>query len=421
MQLLHFPPERASLLAKGVAFSVVMVPVQIFAGQTGLDLHATKQGASPHPQKRRRWIGIRGRTVEVFEAAQDRHAMALHRQSRGHDDLHTAKHGFDFHFNDAVGKKRIAQIHQHAAKHRPDFESAGQRPRSRELAATENGGDFLMLRDIARVGQGLRMNFPIGLRQIVHQLIYGRDGIPLMRQAQAAFEFFYVEAIVSEGVGQTGDDLFAFRDQARGRKGSARRVGHGGHHSANRGPSRSPIHLRREGRADGGHSCLSPEPMYHPVMVSIPIVFSQRFPFQAKAVFRWATDYQPNDFQLMGCRGKRKIAALPGNAFILTDTILKTDGTKVTKKKLVRTFPDRLTWTNTHVSGPNRYSQVLYQLVAEGPNRSRLDYMGQHVEGRTLAGRELQVLAARVKRDDIAIWKNLARAMGKDLRARQRR
>ena len=53
MQLLHFSPERASLLAKGVAFSVVMVPVQIFAGQTGLDLHATKQGASPHPQKRR--------------------------------------------------------------------------------------------------------------------------------------------------------------------------------------------------------------------------------------------------------------------------------------------------------------------------------------------------------------------------------
>ena len=156
-------------------------------------------------------------------------------------------------------------------------------------------------------------------------------------------------------------------------------------------------------------------------MVSIPIVFSQRFPFQAKAVFRWATDYQPNDIQLMGHAGKRKIAGLPGSAFILTDTIFKPDGTKVTKKKLVRTFPDRLTWTNTHLSGPNQYSQVLYQLVAEGPKRSRLDYMGQHVEARTLAGRELQVLAARVRTDDVAIWKNLARAMGKDLRTRRTR
>jgi hypothetical protein len=165
-----------------------------------------------------------------------------------------------------------------------------------------------------------------------------------------------------------------------------------------------------------GRGCLSPEPLYHPVMVSIPITFSQRFPFQAKTVFRWATDYQPNDFQLMGHTGKRKIAALPGNAFVLTDTLFKTDGTKVTKKKLVRIFPDRLTWTNTHLTGPNRHSQVLYQLVAEGPKRSRLDFMGQHVEARTLAGRELQNLAARVRRDDIAIWKNLARAMGKDLR-----
>lgn len=163
--------------------------------------------------------------------------------------------------------------------------------------------------------------------------------------------------------------------------------------------------------------CLSPEPRYHPVMVSIPIAFSQRFPFPAKAVFRWATDYQPNDLQLMGHRGKRKIAALPGNAFVLTDTLFKTDGAKVTKKKLVRIFPDRLTWTNTHLAGPNRYSQVLYQLVAEGRNRSRLDFMGQHVEARTLAGRELQELAACVRRDDIAIWKNLAHAVGRDLRS----
>lgn len=126
-------------------------------------------------------------------------------------------------------------------------------------------------------------------------------------------------------------------------------------------------------------------------------------------------------FSSWGTRGSARSPPLPGSAFVLTDTLFKTDGTKVTKKKLVRTFPDRLTWTNTHLSGPNRYSQVLYQLVAEGPNRSRLDYMGQHVEGRTLAGLELQNLVARVRRDDITIWKNLASAIGKDLRTRPAR
>lgn len=90
-----------------------------------------------------------------------------------------------------------------------------------------------------------------------------------VRQGQAAFEFVYVQAIVSEGVGQTGDDLFAFRDEARGRKSSARRVGH---------ENWAIIALIAGGRDDvvstsGRHLHQSPrkafEPAANPSLVSI--------------------------------------------------------------------------------------------------------------------------------------------------------
>jgi hypothetical protein len=162
IQFSHFVPERASLRAKGVALFVAMVSVQGLSRQACLDLHATKYDTSSHPEQRRRWIGIRRRAVEVLEAAQDRHSVALHRQSRGHDDLHAAKHGFNFHLNYAVGEKRVAQIQLHAAKYRPDLESARQGVRSRDLLASEDGGDSPMLGEIAAVGECLRA--PICLR-----------------------------------------------------------------------------------------------------------------------------------------------------------------------------------------------------------------------------------------------------------------
>jgi hypothetical protein len=55
-----------------------------------------------------------------------------------------------------------------------------------------------------------------------------------MRQGQTPLEFLYVQAIVGEGLGQTGDDLFAFGDEGSRSKGFARTISHGRHNSAQR-------------------------------------------------------------------------------------------------------------------------------------------------------------------------------------------
>jgi hypothetical protein len=54
IQLLHLLLEGTSFLAHGVVFLVVMmvVAVQVLAGQTCLDLHAAEYDPSSHPQQR---------------------------------------------------------------------------------------------------------------------------------------------------------------------------------------------------------------------------------------------------------------------------------------------------------------------------------------------------------------------------------
>jgi hypothetical protein len=53
IQLLHLLLEGTSFLAHGVVFlEVMMVAVQVLAGQTCLDLHATEYDPASHPQQR---------------------------------------------------------------------------------------------------------------------------------------------------------------------------------------------------------------------------------------------------------------------------------------------------------------------------------------------------------------------------------
>ena len=93
------------------------------------------------------------------------------------------------------------------------------------------------------------------------------------------------------------------------------------------------------------------------------------------------------------------------------------DGTRVTKVKLVRIYPDRLSWTNTHISGPNRHSQFLYEIVAEGASACRLDFTGlQVLEVETGTRQELAAVARTLREEDAAIWKNLARALASEMR-----
>jgi hypothetical protein len=144
--------------------------------------------------------------------------------------------------------------------------------------------------------------------------------------------------------------------------------------------------------------------------------FRVSLPASREAAFRWATDYRPTDLGLMGESGRRKVASLTENLILLTDTF-ETPRGRMTKDKLVHLLPDEFAWTNTHLTGPARHSQFLYQLVAAGRNRCQLRFTGLQVD--RVARRPTPESVARRKkeltRDDSRAWRRLAAAMGRDL------
>jgi hypothetical protein len=145
---------------------------------------------------------------------------------------------------------------------------------------------------------------------------------------------------------------------------------------------------------------------------SVSFEFSQRFSCSARKLFEWATDYEPDDLQLMAHQGRREVRRICNDTVLLVDTVVTASGKRVTKKKLVRIYEDRLAWTNTHLSGPALYSQFLYEAVPEGRGRSRLEFTGLQIVDVPSAGkRELAAMAARIRGEDVASWRRLARAM----------
>lgn len=152
--------------------------------------------------------------------------------------------------------------------------------------------------------------------------------------------------------------------------------------------------------------------------VTVAFSFKQRFRFPAADVYRWATDYTPHDIGLLGKQGRRGIARLNDDTLVLTDTFVAPDGTKVTKKKLIRLYPGSLRWINTHVSGPNLHSQFVYELFDDGSRGSYLLFTGRQIVQRDgITPKELKSLTRTVKSEDAGMWKSLAKAIAADLGA----
>jgi len=153
---------------------------------------------------------------------------------------------------------------------------------------------------------------------------------------------------------------------------------------------------------------------------TVHYAFSQAFNFPAKTAYDWCVDYKPDDWARMGLKGTRKVKRINEDTLILTDTVMGESGS-VTKQRLVRLNPDRLAWTNTHLTGPNRHSQFWYQIVVEGRAKSRLDFIGLQVnyEKRPSPAR-LAEMAEELATEDSGHWQLLAKEMRKDL-SRQRR
>jgi hypothetical protein len=143
--------------------------------------------------------------------------------------------------------------------------------------------------------------------------------------------------------------------------------------------------------------------------------FSQRFSVPARKAYEWCTDYETQDHILMHEDAERQVAHISEGTIILTE-IFHINSGKVEKQKLVHLYPDHLSWVSTHLSGPNKHSQFIYEIVAKGSQESRLDFTALHLEqGKELDAHGVKSLAGRLRKDDSAVWKLLAKAMEKDL------
>jgi hypothetical protein len=123
---------------------------------------------------------------------------------------------------------------------------------------------------------------------------------------------------------------------------------------------------------------------------------------------------------LMGdAAAERQITRLTDSTIILTDTFHTVSG-PVEKKKLVQLYPDRLRWISTHLSGPNKNSQFIYEISDEGDDASRLDFTAMHLEygKEKLSSADVKLLADKLREEDAAAWKLLASAMVKELSPR---
>ncbi len=149
---------------------------------------------------------------------------------------------------------------------------------------------------------------------------------------------------------------------------------------------------------------------------SIQYHFSQIFAIPAFDAYTWCTNYDQNDLKLMQQNGKREINHLTETTIILTDTFFNKKN-PIKKNKLIQLYPDRLSWTNTHLSGPNKYSQFLYEIKPENEKTSKLYYIGLQMEYKKhkLSKKDIEAREKEQMNEDAAVWKIIAEEMEREL------
>jgi hypothetical protein len=143
--------------------------------------------------------------------------------------------------------------------------------------------------------------------------------------------------------------------------------------------------------------------------------FQQHFPVNAIAAYKWCTDFSPQDPKLMKLdNAQREVTKITESTIILKETF-HTDEGDLSKEKLVHLYPEGKMWVSTHLSGPNKHSQFIYEITSEG-NGSRLTFTALHLEPKDhMTEQEIEVLAKQLCHFDSDIWKKLASAMEKEL------
>ena len=113
---------------------------------------------------------------------------------------------------------------------------------------------------------------------------------------------------------------------------------------------------------------------------------------------------------------KREVQHISEGTVILIDTY-RTNGEVVVKQKLVCLYPEKLMWTSTHLTGPFRYSQFLYQITPETDRTCCLEFTANFLDytKKDANKAEIEKLAREEHRIDADNWKLLADIMEKEL------
>ena len=145
--------------------------------------------------------------------------------------------------------------------------------------------------------------------------------------------------------------------------------------------------------------------------------FRQNLNASARRTFDWCTDYKPEDMAwIQEGNATRKVQRVANDMVILVDTF-PNKGKSVVKQKLVCLYPDRLTWTSTHLTGPNKYSQFLYEITPQTRKQCCLKFTAAHVYHGAMKGKqETEILAEELRKSDSEVWKRLARELEKQLK-----
>ncbi len=153
---------------------------------------------------------------------------------------------------------------------------------------------------------------------------------------------------------------------------------------------------------------------------SVTYKFSQRLPVPARQAYLWCTDYKPNDLSLMNMKGLRKIERISGDTIILREAVDRGEK-KVKKMKLIKLHSAALSWHNVQISGPNKYSEFLYQIEPINRRTSKLNFTGIMViySKLKLTPRAMRKIASTEKRSDSTAWKLLAKVMAQQLKVIQ--
>jgi hypothetical protein len=73
--------------------------------------------------------------------------------------------------------------------------------------------------------------------------------------------------------------------------------------------------------------------------------------------------------------------------------------------------------TSTHISGPAKHSQFIYQITAESDNISSLDFTGLFIDygDKKMSESDIAKLAEKICKEDAGTWVLLSKAMEQEL------